>query len=72
MTARNDADPNEAAHYSNDRDSARPGVCVLPNRHTDAPESPGTGYFCPVCGYEFPPEEIGRKPHCRRCGYLES
>ena len=31
-----------------------------------------THLFCPVCGHEFLPEEIGRKPHCRRCGYLES
>jgi NADH pyrophosphatase NudC (nudix superfamily) len=33
---------------------------------------PSTGYFCPVCAHEFAPEEIGKKPHCRRCGYLES
>ena len=32
----------------------------------------GTNLFCPVCGHEFLPEEIGKKPHCRRCGYLES
>ena len=31
-----------------------------------------TNLFCPVCGNEFLPEEIGKKPHCRRCGYLES
>lgn len=31
-----------------------------------------TNYFCPVCGHEFLPEEIGRKPYCRSCGYLES
>ena len=31
-----------------------------------------TNLFCPVCGKEFLPEEIGKKPHCRRCGYLES
>ena len=34
--------------------------------------SPRTGYFCPVCGHEFLPEEIGKEPHCRQCGYLES
>jgi NADH pyrophosphatase NudC (nudix superfamily) len=39
----------------------------------DAPSAPGkTNLFCPVCGHEFLPEEIGKKPHCRRCGYLES
>ncbi len=31
-----------------------------------------TNLFCPVCGKEFLPDEIGKKPHCRRCGYLES
>ena len=31
-----------------------------------------TNYFCPVCGHEFLPDEIGKKPYCRRCGYLES
>jgi len=32
----------------------------------------GTNLFCPVCGHEFLPDELGKKPHCRRCGYLES
>lgn len=36
------------------------------------PSARGTNYFCPVCKHEFLPEEIGKKPYCRRCGYLES
>ncbi|GAB4462437.1 MAG: hypothetical protein OHK0029_29290 [Armatimonadaceae bacterium] len=39
---------------------------------TSSPLAHHTGYFCPVCGHEFLPEEIGKKPYCRRCGYLES
>ncbi len=27
---------------------------------------------CPVCYHLIPPEQIGYKLHCRRCGYLES
>jgi len=27
---------------------------------------------CPVCYQLVPPEQIGYKLHCRRCGYLES
>ena len=27
---------------------------------------------CPVCHQLMPPEHIGYKLHCRRCGYLES
>ncbi len=27
---------------------------------------------CPVCHQIIPPEHIGPKLHCRRCGYLES
>lgn len=27
---------------------------------------------CPVCHHIVPPEHIGYKLHCRRCGYLES
>jgi hypothetical protein len=27
---------------------------------------------CPVCYHAIPPEHIGYKLHCRRCGYLES
>ncbi|HZO90074.1 MAG TPA: hypothetical protein VFB38_17225 [Chthonomonadaceae bacterium] len=27
---------------------------------------------CPVCYHLIPPEHIGYKLHCRRCGYLES
>ncbi|HLK56507.1 MAG TPA: hypothetical protein VKU00_08085 [Chthonomonadaceae bacterium] len=27
---------------------------------------------CPVCHQIVPPEHIGYKLHCRRCGYLES
>jgi hypothetical protein len=27
---------------------------------------------CPVCHQIVPPEQIGYKLHCRRCGYLES
>ena len=27
---------------------------------------------CPVCHHVVPPEQIGYKLHCRRCGYLES
>jgi hypothetical protein len=27
---------------------------------------------CPVCHHPVPPEHIGYKLHCRRCGYLES
>jgi hypothetical protein len=27
---------------------------------------------CPVCYHVIPPEHIGYKLHCRRCGYLES
>ena len=27
---------------------------------------------CPVCQHIIPPEHIGYKLHCRRCGYLES
>jgi hypothetical protein len=27
---------------------------------------------CPVCYHGIPPEHIGYKLHCRRCGYLES
>ncbi len=27
---------------------------------------------CPVCHHLVPPEHIGYKLHCRRCGYLES
>jgi hypothetical protein len=27
---------------------------------------------CPVCYRTIPPEHIGYKIHCRRCGYLES
>jgi hypothetical protein len=30
------------------------------------------GINCPVCHHLIPSEQIGRKPHCRRCGYLES
>jgi hypothetical protein len=30
------------------------------------------GVHCPVCHHLIPSEQIGRKPHCRRCGYLES
>ena len=28
--------------------------------------------LCPVCHRLIPPEEMGYKLHCRRCGYLES
>jgi hypothetical protein len=28
--------------------------------------------LCPVCFAVVPPEHIGYKLHCRRCGYLES
>lgn len=27
---------------------------------------------CPVCHHLVPPEHIGYKLHCRRCGYMES
>lgn len=27
---------------------------------------------CPVCHQLVPPEHIGYKLHCRKCGYLES
>jgi hypothetical protein len=27
---------------------------------------------CPVCFHIVPPEHIGYKLHCRKCGYLES
>ena len=27
---------------------------------------------CPVCYHLVPPEQMGYKLHCRRCGYLES
>lgn len=27
---------------------------------------------CPVCFSVVPPEHIGYKLHCRKCGYLES
>ena len=42
-----------------------------PQPDKEAPRA-GTNLFCPICGHEFLPEEIGKKPHCRRCGYLES
>lgn len=29
-------------------------------------------YRCPVCQAVIPPEQMGRKVWCRRCGYLES
>ena len=43
-----------------------------PKRDAKPADACGTNLFCPVCGHEFLPEEIGKKPHCRRCGYLES
>ncbi len=48
-----------------------PRACS-PKRKEEKPAAGGTNLFCPVCGREFLPEEIGKKPHCRRCGYLES
>jgi uncharacterized CHY-type Zn-finger protein len=38
---------------------------------SQAQNAPG-GILCPVCHHLIPSEQIGRKPHCRRCGYLES
>ena len=48
---------------------------AAPPSRADMPcpgEAGRTNLFCPVCGHEFLPEEIGKKPHCRRCGYVES
>jgi NADH pyrophosphatase NudC (nudix superfamily) len=62
----NDTRParTESKVASNTSVAAARDIC-----HRDAT---ATGYFCPICGHEFAPEEIGKKPHCRRCGYLES
>ena len=60
----------------------------IPSRNAAATEAPATKPLscnaspvwtntpgevrCPVCYHIMPPEQIGYKLHCRRCGYLES
>ena len=68
-------------HMSNQEQAALVGgqqESLTARRCPTSPAENGEGerhrtfLFCPVCGHEFLPEEIGKKPHCRRCGYLES
>jgi hypothetical protein len=44
----------------------------LPPARVASVNGGGTNLFCPVCGHEFLPDELSKKPHCRHCGYLES
>lgn len=48
-----------------------PAETALPNCNYTLFATPGE-VRCPVCHHLVPPEHIGYKLHCRRCGYLES
>jgi len=65
--------PDQHARDTSTVPAAAPPPCRLQSgaSSTDKPET-ATNYFCPICRHEFLPDEIGKKPHCRRCGYLES
>ncbi|MCS6776543.1 MAG: hypothetical protein RMJ43_01130 [Chloroherpetonaceae bacterium] len=62
-----------------DRPGPAPGSAMTPPvreateicRRIDPFEKPGE-VRCPVCYQIIPPEHLGHKMHCRRCGYLES
>ncbi len=46
-------------------------ACV-PYTRDDTTAGDDDAYRCPVCQAVIPPEHLGRKVWCRRCGYLES
>ncbi|HZT43362.1 MAG TPA: hypothetical protein VFA07_14435 [Chthonomonadaceae bacterium] len=59
--------PSQTAAAS-EAPAAKPTSCAASPAWTNVPGE----VRCPVCYHIVPPEQIGYKLHCRRCGYLES